>query len=289
MHFLFDFDNFPIDDAADQQLPGQRGPGYARSTRTTAASTTSIDQLRNDAYGVYGNYQNFVNTLGLDTWNFGESGGPAPAAARLRLNLYQENRYIGKATLDWQADRYNRLKFGGEFTRYYHRRTTPPSWPASSSRDAYIEKPIRWNGFVEDRLDLGDVVVVGGLRYDFYDTRASRPFATDSLGEPVSVPAIHLPRMPGLSILRPGQSAAQFVRDKSHKYLSPHVQVSFPVTDRTNFRLSYSHQVQTPDFGAAPRRHQHRPQHHQHQPRVRHRSRLRQDDHLRVRHPARLQ
>ena len=40
-----------------------------------------------------------------------------------------------------------------------------------------------------------------------------------------------------------------FVRDQSHGYLSPHVQVSFPVTDRTNFRLSYSHQVQAPDFG----------------------------------------
>jgi len=39
------------------------------------------------------------------------------------------------------------------------------------------------------------------------------------------------------------------VEDESHSYLSPHVQVSFPVTDRTNFRLSYSHQVQAPDFG----------------------------------------
>jgi hypothetical protein len=39
------------------------------------------------------------------------------------------------------------------------------------------------------------------------------------------------------------------VRDDSHGYLSPHVQVSFPVTDRTNFRLSYAHQVQAPDFG----------------------------------------
>ena len=28
------------------------------------------------------------------------------------------------------------------------------------------------------------------------------------------------------------------------------MQVSFPVTDRTNFRLSYAHQVQAPDFGA---------------------------------------
>ena len=87
----------------------------------------------------------------------------------------------------------------------------------------------------------------------------------------------------------PANPTAQFVRDKSHNYLSPHVQVSFPVTDRTNFRLSYSHQVQAPDFGAAARRHQHRPQHHQHQPGLRHRPRLRQDHHLRVRHPARVQ
>jgi hypothetical protein len=38
------------------------------------------------------------------------------------------------------------------------------------------------------------------------------------------------------------------VEDPSHNYLSPHIQVSFPVTDKTNFRLSYAHQVQTPDF-----------------------------------------
>ena len=37
--------------------------------------------------------------------------------------------------------------------------------------------------------------------------------------------------------------------DRSHGYLSPHVQVAFPVTTNTNFRLSYSHQVQSPDFG----------------------------------------
>jgi len=52
--------------------------------------------------------------------------------------------------------------------------------------------------------------------------------------------------MPGFD---PANPLALFVRDRSHKYLSPRVQVSFPVTDRTNFRLSYSHQVQAPDFG----------------------------------------
>jgi len=36
--------------------------------------------------------------------------------------------------------------------------------------------------------------------------------------------------------------------DESHSYLSPHIQVSFPVSDRTNMRFSYAHQVQAPDF-----------------------------------------
>jgi hypothetical protein len=52
--------------------------------------------------------------------------------------------------------------------------------------------------------------------------------------------------MPGFDQTNP---TALFKKDKSHNYLSPHVQVSFPVTDKTNFRLSYAHQVQTPDFG----------------------------------------
>ena len=45
-----------------------------------------------------------------------ESGGPGGNG--VISTLYQEERLIGKANLDWQADRYNRLRFGGEFTHY---------------------------------------------------------------------------------------------------------------------------------------------------------------------------
>ena len=142
---------------------------------------------------------------------------------------------MGKANLDWQADRYNRLRFGGEFTRY-----NIGYWSAELTsagfQDAYLEKPIRWNAFAEDRLDLGDVVVVGGVRYDYYDSRASRP-------SPFPAISTH----PDFD---PDNPTSLFVRDESHNYVSPHVQVSFPVTDHTNFRLSYAHQVQAPDFGA---------------------------------------
>ena len=87
------------------------------------------------------------------------------------------------------------------------------------------------------------MVVVGGLRYDWYDTGASRPFGSDTAGNAYPFPRVST--MPGFD---PANPTALFLRDQSHSYLSPHVQVSFPVTDRTNFRLSYSHQVQAPDF-----------------------------------------
>ena len=88
-----------------------------------------------------------------------------------------------------------------------------------------------------------DVIVVGGLRYDWYDTRASRPYATDSVGN-----RYHFPRISTMPGVNPEDPTAHFVPDQSHGYLSPHVQVAFPVTAHTNFRLSYSHQVQAPDF-----------------------------------------
>ncbi len=149
-----------------------------------------------------------------------------------------------RATLDWQVDRYNRLKLGGEYTKYYI-----TSYSSNLTNlgfaDAYHEKPTRWNAFLEDRLDLGNVVLVGGLRYDWYKTGASRPYYTD----PATGTRTWFPE---ISSLRPVVTQAFLdsilVPDKSHHYLSPHVQVAFPVTDRTNFRLSYAHQVQAPDF-----------------------------------------
>jgi len=243
LDFEYDFDNFPITDGLIENI--RRNSGRITPIDENNGSVyNGIDEIRNNAYGLYGQYQNFGNTLDGSTWAFLESGrftndNDTPT----RVSLYKEDRYIGKANLDWQADRYNRIKLGGEFTRYgidnYSFRLSDKFFS-----DGYREKPIRWNAFVEDRLDLGDVVVVGGLRYDFYDTRASRPFVTGPDGERYAFPRIST--NPEFDLNDP---TAVLVEDESHSYLSPHVQVSFPVTDRTNFRLSYSHQVQAPDFG----------------------------------------
>jgi hypothetical protein len=235
MDFLFNFDNFPLDDALLQNfrtntLGSRRSPYDLENT----AQYSIVDEWRNNAYGLY-NRDEIASVL------FPESGGPAGSERFAnRLILYRENRLIGKANLDWQFDRYNRLKLGGEFTKYKID-SYSSSLESQAFADFYKEKPIRYNVFAEDRLDLGDVVVVGGLRYDYYDSRARR------WGE--------FPRISTHPLFDPNNPDAFFTndslfpKDKSHNYLSPHIQVSFPVTERTNFRLSYAHQVQAPDFG----------------------------------------
>ena len=125
------------------------------------------------------------------------------------------------------------------------------------------------------------MVLVGGLRYDWYP----QP------GEPAGW-------LPGISshpvFVNLGPEAFfsdpdLWKEDESHDYISPHVQVSFPVTDRTNFRLSYAHQVQVPDFAIVLNSINSDVNLSNTNSVLRLRPRLRQDDHLRVRHPARLQ
>ena len=231
--FLFDFDNFPLDEELVNNyrtnLAGSRRSPLDLENRVQYATS---DVYRNNAYGLYNR-----GSAGADM-QFYDVGIGSPLATR--LIMYKEDRWVGKANLDWQFDRYNRVKFGGEFTRYeignYSHQLDDQIFS-----DVFLEKPLRYNIFAEDRLDLGDVVLVGGLRYDWYHTRAKRP-----VGFPViTTHPDYDPADPEAFFNNPDL----FREDQSHNYLSPHVQVSFPVTERTNFRLSYAHQVQAPDFG----------------------------------------
>jgi carboxypeptidase family protein/TonB-dependent receptor-like protein len=235
LDYLWDLSTFPIDDQLINTFRTQNPNGHDRPIAGDLSAYIPTFRYRTNAYGMAPANRVINSSVFAPDANFPgeESGGPGGNA--VVSTLYRESRLVGKANLDWQFDRYNRIKLGGEFTRY-----NIAYWSLELTSnffaDAYKERPLRWGAYLEDRLDLGDVVVVGGLRYDWYDSRASRPSP---------FPAIST--FPGYD---PANPTALFVRDKSHHYLSPHVQVSFPVTERTNFRLSYAHQVQSPDFGA---------------------------------------
>jgi len=227
LKFAFNFDNFPLNqellDNFRQNTPGsRRSPFDIENTDQYRL----VDKWRNNAYGLIG---------------FTEGGGPNG-----RLSLNQENRFIGSAALDWQVDRYNRLKIGGGFTNYdissYSQQLVSQAFA-----DFYMAKPVAYTGYVEDRLDLGDVVLAVGLRYDYYDSKSSHPYYCDSTGD-CTITA----RISSNPNYDPSNAEASlneiYKPDQSHDYLAPHIQVSFPVSDRTNMRFSYAHQVQPPDF-----------------------------------------
>ncbi len=228
IEFRFNFDNFELN---DQLLNNYRNntPGSRRSPYDleNTAQYAVVDQYRNNPYGLLG-------------WS--ESGGPTS-----RLNMYRENRIVGRVGLDWQADRFNRVKVGGDLTRYdmnyYSHALTSQAFS-----DVWHEKPTRYSGFMSDRLDLGDVVVDLGLRYDWYKTGASRTFLLDTFANSATNGQwVYYPRVSTYGADDP--TLQKNVQDANHGYLSPHIQVAFPVTQKTNFRLSYAHQVQAPDFG----------------------------------------
>jgi hypothetical protein len=228
LKFLFNFDNFPLDSTLlnnfRQNTAGSRRSPYDLEN---TAQYALVDKWRNNAYGVLG---------------FSEAGGPTG-----RLFLNQENRWLGGAALDWQIDRYNRLKIGGGGT-HFDMKSYSSGMTSQAFSDYYMAKPKVYTGYAEDRLDLGDVVLVAGLRYDYYNTHSSHPTYCDSTG--ACSPTPRITTNPLYDPLNPQASLdAIYKPDASHDYLSPHVQVSFPVSDRTNVRLSYSHQVQAPDFG----------------------------------------
>ena len=134
--------------------------------------------------------------------------------------MYRENRLIGKANLDWQLDRYNRIKLGGEYT-HYDIDSYSFQLASQAFSDFYMEKPIRYNAL---RRRPARPRRRGGrrrLRYDYYNTRARR--WTD------------FPRISTNPVVRSQQSGRVLQqstrcspRIKSHNYISPHVQVVLP-------------------------------------------------------------
>lgn len=166
----------------------------------------SFQEFRMNPYGIF------------TTFNTGGLGGT--------FGFAEEKQIQARATVDWQVNRQNRVKFGGDFTKIDLARASVGYQDVSFSQ-LWVEEPTRASLFILDRLDLGDIVVEGGLRYDRFD------------------PNSNFPVIPGYyDIDDPTSYAKAPVRDA----LSPRLGVSFPVTVNSTFRLSYGHFTQMPDL-----------------------------------------
>src|SRR5881396_338531 len=69
------------------------------------------------------------------------------------------------------VNRFHRFTLGGDF-----KKTDLSYWSSGLESqifmDAYVVHPVQYGLFAADRLDLGDVVLEVGLRWDYYDSKA---------------------------------------------------------------------------------------------------------------------
>ncbi|HET9984839.1 MAG TPA: TonB-dependent receptor [Longimicrobiales bacterium] len=148
-----------------------------------------------------------------------------------------------RGDLDWQANRYNRVGLGAELYRkdidnlgssslFANAQTSMSLWN-SSFQNAYTAKPTIGGFYAKDRLDLGEIVIELGARLDMFSSDVSYP----------TIPGFVLP----VRDAQTGQTIEpQFEKQKTQWLLSPRLGVAFPVTDNTQFRLSYGHFTQVP-------------------------------------------
>jgi hypothetical protein len=211
-----------------------------------------------------------VNTaLRLNPYGL-RSGWSTSGIGNNALSFTDEKTWYFSGTADWQMSRYNRLWIGGDVqladartqaVQLYDGRGTPS-----------LTKPKRGGVYFQDRMDIGDVVLEGGLRWEYYDPDGFFPRIPGYVfNVPDSLRADFLRLTPGSGPITDrvetnsdcGGAATEstrrradgtlvcknnFIEAEARHTWSPRLAVSFPVTTTSTFRFSYSQNTQVPGF-----------------------------------------
>ncbi|MEN8145279.1 MAG: carboxypeptidase regulatory-like domain-containing protein, partial [Gemmatimonadota bacterium] len=191
------------------------------------------------------------------------TSGQGGANAANALTVGNEERLQLRGTIDWQLGRFNRFRFGGEYLKADVRSSNIRVFNGSPVPEG--AEPTRIGAFAQDRLDIGDLVLEFGVRWDYLDPKVEYPrtpgfvfnvpdslkagfvVQTSAPGEPVAFGPLATPCNGASTCLN------NFIESDTKSEFSPRMGAAFPVTPTSTFRLSWGRFVQTPAFftGAA--------------------------------------
>jgi hypothetical protein len=178
------------------------------------------------------------------------------------------NTYGIKIDFTSQLDKINMVKFGVEFSQhklsfdninliqdpavgdpqetgnpFVKRFVADPNDPNENlAIDRYIRQPIELSAYLQDKIELDEIIINAGVRVDY--------FSTDGLvlNDP-SDPDIYRPRRPENVALTLEERRAKWYRDpESSLQFSPRLGVAFPITESGVVHFSYGHFFQIPNF-----------------------------------------
>jgi len=95
---------------------------------------------------------------------------------------------------------------------------------AGRLNNKYRRKPIEFSSYLQDKIELEDLVINAGLRFDYFDPASNYLTGWVTQGEPITRPA------------------------KKKYQLSPRFSLAHPITDRGKLFFSYGHFFQMPPY-----------------------------------------
>jgi hypothetical protein len=140
----------------------------------------------------------------------------------------------------------------------------PP--PSNIYHDQYTRKPREFSAYVQDKIELKDMIVNIGLRFDYFDPNGTVPVDPHD-------PSIYSPFKPeykyknyvfppdsvkGPALEEYNKQFTEYTpnerrtlmqkKSKTNMQLSPRVGIAYPITDRGVIHFSYGHFFQIPEF-----------------------------------------
>jgi outer membrane receptor protein involved in Fe transport len=171
--------------------------------------------------------------------------------------------FVGKFDLTWQVNKINHIKLGVEakqfkldytdiritnfanshylptthgtsYEDYYAEAKPPEIWvPGTNTllNNQYEHSPLEFGVYVQDKLELGELIANVGARFDYFDP--------DGL-VPVNPRAEYNANAGGLQ--------TSFVKADKKYQVSPRFGLAFPISDKGVIHVSYGHFLQIPQF-----------------------------------------
>jgi len=236
---------------------------YINAFRSGAipADSTIVYPGRTELWGPFQTLRGLSDILRANPYAWNTTYG-ITGQGNTALMVRDEKQLQVRASLDWQIGRFNRVKLGGEYFRTDLSSVQNRMWFGRAVPD--LASPVMAGAFLQDRLDVGDLVLEAGIRMDYVDPKVEMPRTAgfvfnvpDSLkagfvkwdaSTESFVPSFDEP-CGGVSASNPnGTCLENFIETQSKTEWSPRLGASFPVTPTSTFRLSYGRFVQVPAF-----------------------------------------
>ena len=182
-------------------------------------------------------YEDWEDSRYVPLWYSTGTGGNGFSTGGMKMWQHRRNNtdIIGKFDFTSQITKEQKLGMGmslkqgdlwlHEFWLYFDENNMVQQPPDSSwYNNTYRHKPIEMTAYIQDKLELGEMIINAGLRYDYFDPDGEVPLDfTD----------------PRHSELRKAETSSQ---------LSPRLGIAYPITDVGVIHFSYGHFFQIPAY-----------------------------------------